>query len=82
MAVAVWRSGNSVRRYQRSYSTWDPRLLIRWMIVFGWENHVGYHPGQLSVLPICGCACGWQVKLLEPSLTGAIPELFVVSETQ
>jgi len=31
---------------------------------------------------ICGRTCGWQVDLCDPSLTGAIPEQFVVSQTQ
>jgi len=30
----------------------------------------------------CGCTCGWQVKLRDLSVTRALPERFVVSQTQ
>ena len=42
----------------------------------GWGVNAG------MVHSTCGCTCGWQVKLCDPSLTGIIPERFVVSQTQ
>jgi len=45
------------------------------MILYGWRVKAG------MAHSICGCICGWQIKLCHPSLTCAIPGCFVVNQT-
>ena len=40
------------------------------LMLCGWEVKAG------MVHSTCGCTCGWQEKLCDPSLTRAIPERF------
>jgi len=77
-AVVVWRSGNIVGCFNLITLCWA-RLVLGWVTVFGWANHLVIspgHPGQLSLL----VSVGWEMTTSQSAMMvygwGVIASLF------
>jgi len=69
MMMAVWRSGNVVGRFNE-VTLRQARLVLGWVTVFGWVNHLCISAIQANSTPSgtgneyqsAAMLCGWGVK--------------------